>query len=85
MPRYNDLVNMMEKEASGFLRRSPQTSLCCTSCAVNSIIGDPMTTALLLTIANGWLMANADASEKKRDKFLYYTAAGLVNIYIFKG
>ena len=80
MPRYNELVRM-QNEVSGFLR--PQHDACCPACMLN--VGmDPMTKALALTLVNGWFMANADATDKRRDKFLYYTAAGLINLYLFK-
>ena len=82
MPRYNELVRMMDSEVSGFLRPQ-QNGSCCSACMLDVGI-DPTTKALALTLVNGWFMANADSSDKRRDKFLYYTAAGLINLYLFK-
>ena len=79
MPSYNQLIKMMEGEGHTYA-----DAPCCTGCAVRGMFGDPMTRAIVLTVANGWLMSSADMADKRRDKFLFYTAAGMVNLYLFK-
>lgn len=82
---YKDIVNTILKDQAAYNSYlKPQSSLCCGSCAMNSLLGDPVTRSIVLTLLNGWLMASANESTTKRDKFFYYTAAGLSNLFIFK-
>ena len=84
MPRYQDIINSLENYECA---SKPIPKTCCASCMFHSgfqfAMSDPMMLPVALTLTNGYLLAEADAASSKREKWLYYTMTGLVNLYIF--